>query len=272
MLKRRARVLMVVAIAALAVPMTALALGVSLKRKHARRPGRAPSIPTAQASSGAAQVGALYQNASTTTHDCTASVVSSTRGDLLITAAHCVAGNGKGMMFVPDQHGAQSPYGRWTVTGAYLASAWVSRQDPDGDIAFLTVAPQMIGGKLTEIQQLTGAYRLGATARRGEVVTVTGYPAGSDGDPITCRAKVRVRDGFPTFDCHGYVGGTSGSPWVLAGRKGGSIVGIIGGLHQGGCREYVSYSAPLSSALGTFERAASMTAPNTAPALRGDGC
>ena len=37
---------------------------------------------------------------------------------IVITAAHCVSGGAAGMVFVPGQHGAQAPYGRWTVTAA----------------------------------------------------------------------------------------------------------------------------------------------------------
>ncbi len=259
------------AVIGLLVPATALALGLRSRRRHA--PGTtAMAVPVSRASTGAPQIGALYPNGSTAVHDCTASVVSSAQGNTLVTAAHCVSGDGRGMVFVPAEHAGGAPFGRWTVTAAYLPQPWVTRQDPDEDVAFLTVAPRTIGGRRTEIEQVTGAYGLGLVARRGERVTVTGYPRGTSNDPITCTAAIRMTDEFPTFDCHGYVGGTSGSPWVLQTAHGPRIVGVIGGLNQGGCVEYTSYSSPLSGALSTYRRALSGAAADTAPAPRGDGC
>lgn len=260
---------MATASVAFSVPATALAL-----RPHVRRVNRtaARTVPTSRASSGTERIGALYASASTPVHNCTASVVASARGNLLITAAHCVSGSGQGMVFAPAQHGGQTPYGRWTVTSAYLAPAWVSEQNPDDDVAFLTVAPQTINGKLTEIQQVTGAYRLGPGAKRGQRVTISGYPAGTSNNPITCTVSIYLTHEFPTFDCHGFVNGTSGSPWVYETEHGPQIVGVIGGRNQGGCFEYRSYSSPLKGLLETYHRAMAGAPADTAPAPRGDGC
>jgi len=164
-------------------------------------------------SSGVPEIGALYASSRATQHGCTASVVHSPRGNTLITAAHCVVGNGAGMVFVPGQRGGQTPYGRWTVTAAYVEPKWVTRQDPDADVAFLTVAPRTINGASTQIEQVTGAYALGPAAGRGQRVTITGYPGGGPNYPISCAAKVYLTQTFPSFDCRGFVGGTSGSPW-----------------------------------------------------------
>lgn len=237
---------------AFAIGMLALAaavLPITLRAAAAS----ADSIPPAARFRGVPEVGALYANAHAAQHGCTASVVHSPRGNTLITAAHCVVGSGRGMVFAPGMDGTRAPYGRWTVNGAYLEPAWLRRQDPQADVAFLTVAPRTIRGVRREIEQVTGAYRLGLTPARGQHVKITGYPAGSGNDPITCSAKVYFTDGFASFDCHGFVGGTSGSPWVQATRHGGRIVGVIGGLHQGGCYEYTSYSSPLGDdATGTY--------------------
>ncbi|HLH65115.1 MAG TPA: trypsin-like peptidase domain-containing protein [Solirubrobacteraceae bacterium] len=260
----------VLLIAGLVVPATALALTLRTRRAVART--RHATVPSATSSRGTPQIGALYSSPSTPMHTCTASVVASSRGNLLMTAAHCVSGNARGMVFVPGERGGRAPYGRWTVTAAYLAPSWVTRQDPDADVAFLTVAPQTIGGKLTEIQQVTGAYAIGREARRGELVTVTGYPAGIDDDPISCTARIYMTDGFPTFECHGYVDGTSGSPWVLKTAHGPVVVGVIGGRHQGGCVEYRSYSPPLNASFEAYHRATSGATADTAPSPEGDGC
>lgn len=270
MINRKA-MLFVFVFVALALPAAALAL--TLRHAREARPAKARGMPTATTFTGVRQVGALYASSRATQHGCTASVVDSRDGNTLITAAHCVVGSGAGMVFAPGQHGSGTPYGRWVVTAAYLEPAWVERQDPHTDVAFLTVAPRKINGHSTEIEQVTGAYELGSTAVRGQRVTITGYPAGGPNRPITCRTTVYLTGGFPSFDCHGFVGGTSGSPWLRATRHGTEIVGVIGGLNQGGCREYTSYSSPLARDADTAYYEASDEVPaDVAPEPGSDGC
>jgi V8-like Glu-specific endopeptidase len=255
-----------------ALPGTALAF--ALGGRAEARSARVGRLPAAVQSSGVSEVGALYASSGATQHGCTASVVHSPRGDTLMTAAHCVSGRGVGMVFAPGQHGAQMPYGRWVVTAAYLEPRWVTRQDPRADVAFLTVAPRLVQGASSEIEQVTGAYRLGATAVRGERVTITGYPAGGPDAPITCAATVYPTGAYASFDCRGFVGGTSGSPWVQATKHGSQIVGVIGGLDQGGCQDYTSYSPPLGYDADVAYRRASRGsgAGDVAPRAGGDGC
>jgi V8-like Glu-specific endopeptidase len=271
MINGKASTLIALALAALALPATALALG--LRSAAAQHPVKAKRIPASSTSTGVAEIGALYASASATKHDCTATVVHSTHGDTLITAAHCVAGSGAGMVFVPGQRGAQAPYGRWTVTAVHLASRWTTHQDPEDDVAFLTVAPRTIDRVRTAIERVTGAFALGATPARGVRVAVTGYPAGAANDPITCSTSTYLTRAFPSFDCRGYVSGTSGSPWLRTTRSGTDIVGVIGGLDQGGCYDYTSYSSPLArDADDSYRRASGHAPADVAPAPGGDGC
>jgi V8-like Glu-specific endopeptidase len=262
--------LIVALLVAVALPATAVALTL---RGHGRHPASGGPIPTATRSRGLSEVGPLYASAGAREHGCTASVVRSPRGNVLVTAAHCVQGSAVGMVFVPGQRGAGMPYGRWIVTAAYLEPEWLAKQDPHADIAFLTVAPRRINGLSTQIERVTGAYDFGSTAVPGRQVRVTGYPAGGPDDPITCRAKVYLTQAFPSFDCHGFVAGTSGSPWLQLTRHGTQIVGVIGGLHQGGCREYASYGSPLGRAADeAYDRAAGAARADDARQPDGDGC
>jgi V8-like Glu-specific endopeptidase len=262
--------LIAIALLALALPATALALNLRTARP---RTANAARMPASRTFAGVPAIGTLYASAGATQHECTASVVHSPHGNTLITAAHCLSGSGAGMVFVPGQHGAQAPYGRWIVTAAHVEPQWVTRQDPHADVAFLTVAPRTIKGVPTEIEVATGGYRLGSTAARGQHVTVTGYPAGSTNNPITCTMKIYITETFPSFDCRGYVDGTSGSPWLRATRHGPQIVGVIGGLHQGGCVDYTSYSSPLAKdADGAYERASEGAPSDAVPQAGGDGC
>jgi len=171
-------------------------------------------------------------------HSCTASVVHSARGDLVITAAHCVYGTGATIEFVPDFHDDIAPYGVWSVRRIYVDPSWPTRQDPAHDVAFLQVAPR----RGERIEEVVGARRLGHP-RVGHPVTVTGYPAGSGGRPVTCTNTLWRTAGYPRVECAGLVGGTSGGPWVQAGR----VVGVVGGLEQGGCTDSTSYSAPFGA-------------------------
>jgi hypothetical protein len=86
---------------------------------------------------------------------------------------------------------------------------------------------------------------VGNTPPAGSLVTVTAYPFGSGG-PIGCiSATGLMPGGFPSLRCAGLVDGTSGAPW----RNGSTVVGVIGGLHGGGCDDTVSYSPPFDGAV-----------------------
>lgn len=252
--------------------LTALAVGLWLW-SDANGRSALPRITASKRSHGVPRIGALYRSSSATKHTCTASVVASPSRNTLVTAAHCVSGNGAGMVFVPDQRASGAPYGRWQVVAAHLAPEWVTRRDPDADVAFLTVAPRRVGGARVEIGQVTGGYALGPTARPGQRVTVTGYPGGVANDPITCTTTVYLTDGIPSFDCGGFVGGTSGSPWLLSTRHGTEVVGVIGGRNEGGCLNSTSYSSHLSpKARRTYRRAVRGAPADTAPPRGSDGC
>lgn len=270
MVERKALGLAVLAFVALALPATALAL--RLRAAAHAVPATAARVPASNTSPGVPQIGTLYVNASAAQHRCTAAVVHSPRGNTLITAAHCISGRGAGMVFVPGQRGSAAPHGRWTITAAHVEPKWVRRQDPEGDVAFLTVAPQTIRGVATEIERVTGGYWLGSTPVRGQRVTVTGYPSVAK-NPITCTTTIYLTGSFPSFDCRGYVSGTSGAPWLGTTRHGLEIVGVLGGLNQGGCHDYTSYSSPLArDADSAYLRAAENAQGDIAPPPGDDGC
>jgi V8-like Glu-specific endopeptidase len=241
-------------------------------------PGAAAAKPPAgtgkaRSFAGTPTVGALFGSAGSKKHFCTASVVASVPGDVLMTAAHCIDGSAKGMSFAPGFHKGATPFGRWQVTGAYFDPEWIATQNPHRDYAFLTVAPRMIAGVKTEVQSVTGANVLGTGATAGETVTVPAYPAGEANAPITCTAKVYLEGAFPAFNCNPYVDGTSGSPWLAATPEGVMVVGLIAGLHQGGCYTYTSYSPPLGShARAVYERASAAAKPQIGPEAGSDNC
>ena len=203
-----------------------------------------------QAFAGTAAVGALFATSAgkLSQHFCTASVINSPDGDLVITAAHCVTGTSGTVAFVPGYNGGSVPYGVWTVTKVYVDRAWSSSANQDDDVAILQVHQR---GSSVPIEDVTGAERLGigAPATR-ELVQVIGYPNGTN-QPITCqnRLKEPMRDQLE-FDCGGYTDGTSGGPFlskVDPATGQGTVIGVIGGYEQGGDTPQVSYSAVFGS-------------------------
>jgi V8-like Glu-specific endopeptidase len=210
-------------------------------------------------------VGPLFPLTSTAPHFCSASVLHSSTRDVVITAAHCVYGTGTGIVFAPGYHDGVTPYGSWSVTTAYVDPHWTAAHDPRYDFAVLRVAPE--DGR--RVEDVTGAPVLGSPPTAGRRVTVDGYVAGNGGRPITCANRAYYTDVFPSFDCTGYAGGVSGGPWLAGDR----LVGVTGGLHQGGCSSDTSYSAPFGPAVGALLQRAESGAPGdvVVPAAD-DGC
>jgi V8-like Glu-specific endopeptidase len=211
-----------------------------------------------QAFDGTATVGALFteSNGKLGTHFCTASVVQSTHGDLVLTAAHCVTGLHGQIAFVPGYANGKEPYGVWQVTAVYTNQAWQSSQDPDDDFAFLQVADASSG---RPIEDVTGAERLGFSWQVPALVQVIGYPDGAN-QPIACTNWAKKFSSTQlVFDCGGYTDGTSGGPFladVSGSSHKGTVIGVIGGYEQGGDLPQVSYAAVLgASAKALFQTA-----------------
>ncbi|MCV7257046.1 trypsin-like serine peptidase [Mycobacterium shimoidei] len=182
------------------------------------------------------RVGAIFLGAGDL-HTCTGSVLHSAGGDLVLTAAHCLAA-GINTTFVPGFSGAAAAPDVWTVDAAYFDPRWLANRDPHADYAIARVSrPE--GGT---IEAAAGAgVALGTAPKAGTQIRVVGYPARVGGGPVGCQAGTNVtEDGYPALPCSGLVDGTSGAPWLI----GSTVSGVIGGLDGGGCDDNVSYSAP----------------------------
>jgi V8-like Glu-specific endopeptidase len=208
------------------------------------------ALVTASPSAGTPAVGALFtiSDGRLGTHFCTASVVASPEGNLILTAAHCLARySGTGIAFVPGYVDGATPEGVWPVTHIFVDRAWAATADPDDDFAFLTVAQP---GSDTPIEHVTGAERLGTDQSAAGVTRVIGYPDAL-AQPIICQGRTTMFS--PTqmrFGCGGFTEGTSGSPFLIdpGGPGGGvTVIGVIGGYQQGGDSADVSYAAAFGS-------------------------
>jgi len=197
---------------------------------------------------GTPAVGALFTTSSGQLgqHFCTASVVDSPAGDLVITAAHCLTGTSGTVDFVPGYDRGSEPYGIWTVTKVYVDQAWSSSSSQDDDFAFLRVSKP---GSSVPVEDVTGAEQLATgTPVSRQPVQVIGYPNATN-QPFTCQNSLRQpMAGQLEFDCDGYTDGTSGGPFLSEVDQAtgqGLVIGVIGGYQQGGNTPQVSYSAVL---------------------------
>ena len=230
---------------------------------------RAATTPTAVHFNGTPSVGAIFRFGTAGTHGCTASVIASPHHDLVLTAAHCVSGTAKRWRVAPGYHDGRTPYGVWTVAASYVPPQWKSAQDSQHDYAILRMQARQWHGRIARIQDVTGANRLGVAPAAGTWITDIAYNAGINDKPIKCTVATYYTRRFPSFDCHGYVGGSSGSPWLHRG----TVVGVIGGLHQGGCTERTSYSSRFQSDVDQLmQRADHDGIGDVAPVPGGDGC
>jgi hypothetical protein len=183
-------------------------------------------------------------------HECSASVIDSPAGDLVLTAAHCVYGSSfqKFLAFAPKYYDGVSGYGVWYVRSVRVDAGWVSSHNPLDDYALLTIDP--VEGK--SIQRVTGGLALTATALPRDV-TVLGYnqvqydPDGNQ--PIICHSRavkeVETVDGvsetYSGFAGPNFQDGTSGGPWIESGTD--RVVGVVGGYEEGGDIPAFSYSS-----------------------------
>jgi V8-like Glu-specific endopeptidase len=216
--------------------------------------------PRARPFRGTQAVGALFtrSHGRLGDHFCTASVVHSRPGNLLITAAHCLTGRQvggpDGIVFVPGFHDGKAPAGSWRITAVFADHAWSARQDPDDDVAFVRA-----GRAGSRLETATGADRLGI-GRPPQQVRVIGYPDGA-GRPVTCTARARAFGARQmVFDCDGYADGTSGGPFIARARSGAgrpTVIGVIGGYQQGGDSPDVSYSPRFLAAVAALYKTVS---------------
>lgn len=230
------------------------------------QPTAAASVtPTARPVGPDPRVGAVFVGGSEL-HTCSAAVLDSVAGDLILTAAHCLA-DGVDATFVAgfNDHAADDDV--WHLDAVYLDPRWVDSQDPRADFAIARVSRDA-GGSVRA--HAGGGLTLGQAPKPGAVVTVTGYEMGVGGGPISCTAATAPETrGFPSLPCVGLVDGLSGAPWM----DGSTITGLIGGLHGGGCDETVSYSPPFDGAVMRLLARAEAGGPaDDAPTAFDDDC
>ncbi|WP_353359190.1 trypsin-like serine protease [Mycobacterium sp.] len=211
------------------------------------------------------RVGAVFLGGGSL-HACTGGVLDSPGGNLIITAAHCMA-EGIDAAFVSGFNNDAAPEDVWHVDAVYLDPRWMASQDPLADFAIASVSRQSGG---TVQAQAGGGLTLGHAPKPGTVITVSGYGLGVGGGPVGCRtATAPDTNGFPSLACAGLVDGLSGAPWI----DGSTATGVIGGLDGGGCNDKLSYSPPFDDAItGLLARAEAGGPADAAPTEFAGNC
>ncbi|MFF7726062.1 trypsin-like serine peptidase [Streptomyces sp. NPDC008001] len=187
----------------------------------------------------------FYTGQGTPDHGCSASVVHSPKGDLIVTAAHCVYQDGfrTDIAFVPGYHDGVAPYGVWVPASVDVAPEWAADRDPDHDVAFLRV--RRPGADGTPVERVTGAERIRFRPPADRPARVTGYPVGEE-RPVSCQSRITsFGPAQLRFDCEGLPNGTSGGPFLtdIDPATGlGTVNGVVGGHDEGGDEE-TSYSS-----------------------------
>ncbi|HXW45060.1 MAG TPA: trypsin-like serine protease [Streptosporangiaceae bacterium] len=190
-------------------------------------------------------------------HFCTASVVDSPSGNLVLTAAHCMDGRSwRQMAFVPDYTDGKAPYGVWTISRMLVNRQWQSTGNPDDDFAFLIVRRN---GSTGNLERLTGGEAIATGEPAGQLVKVAGYPDGLDG-VISCQhATMAFGPTQYAFECGGFTAGTSGSPFLadVSPADGlDSVIGVLGGYEDGGTSPAVSYATRFNAQLRALYKVA----------------
>jgi V8-like Glu-specific endopeptidase len=191
-------------------------------------------------------------------HYCSGSVVDTHAGDIVLTAAHCVAdGDGSsprtGMSFVPGYHDHTAPFGSWTVVATAVDDTWREHADPDHDVAFLTVTRD----GAPPIQHVVGAYHLDLDAGSPISVDALGYPDFADVPLQRSGTTTRFSPTQLQLHAHGLYEGTSGGPWLRTGDT--EVIAVTGGYAQGGRDPDTSYATYLGADAAALFRQAGGT-------------
>jgi hypothetical protein len=207
-------------------------------------------VPSATLFGGSPTIGVLFYATGRNPRVCTAAVVDSTTGNLVVTSAHCIVGRGfaTNLEYVPDYSDGRAPYGVWPVTAITVARGWRHGRNPNLDFAFLTVAA--VHGR--QLQAATGGLAMGFNLGYDQRIEVVAYNNGNT-EPVRCATRsFRFRSGQAEFRCGGFHDGTSGAPWVAGydpGNGAGTLVGVLGGYEGGGVYQWASYSPYFGSAI-----------------------
>ncbi|RLU87571.1 hypothetical protein CTZ27_23430 [Streptomyces griseocarneus] len=236
----------------------AAALPVPTGKAEAPPPAAAEAVPPSHPFDGLPQVGTFFwTDGQNTGRFCGGTVIRSPEHNLVVSAAHCLRSPNpkRHLSFVPQYHDGLKPHGVFPVEAIYIDQRYYDRGTDGGarwDYTVVRLAPREDG---TEVQRAVGGFdfaiRSGYTHRD---VRLIGYPGSSDAKypkPLDCSSSThryrstdpKAPGDFLEIACAGYVGGTSGGPFLVRDLTGYLLIGVIGGYHTGGDTPDISYSS-----------------------------
>ncbi|MFE0045551.1 trypsin-like peptidase domain-containing protein [Streptomyces albireticuli] len=234
------------------------------------RPAAGAPVPPSRPFDGLPQVGTFFwTDGNGTGRFCGGTVVRSPHRDLVVSAAHCLRSpdTKKRLSFVPQYHDGLKPHGVFPVKAIHIDRRYYDLGTDGGARWDFTVV--RVGGRAdgTDVEDAVGGFDLRIRpGYRHRDVRLIGYPGNSDATypkPLTCRSETRrwtstdpkAPGDFLEIACAGYVGGTSGGPFLVRGAGGGyALIGVIGGYHTGGDTPDISYSSYFTEALRALYR------------------
>lgn len=183
-------------------------------------------------SANGALFGAYVKGVRLEEYRCSASVIASPGGDLLLTAGHCVIDPESGVVarwltFVPGYHDGREPLGEWAATEYGVPAAWsetagTKSVDESGDLAILRMQPRESDG--ASLQSITGALGIAFNQPRNQLYTQFGYPAKYPYNGEALYEEVAEYVGADKTFTPATVGvgsdftqGSSGGPWTTGG-------------------------------------------------------
>jgi len=178
----------------------------------------AAGVPWAGGGQVVATTGKVFFTLGGADYVCSASSVASDNLSTVLTAGHCLYGEGafaSDFVFVPGYDEGAAPYGRWTATDLVTTPQWEASEDLNFDVGFAVVGRNGSGQALADV---VGAQGIGFNQARGQQTYAFGYPAAApyDGESLQYCAGVVRDDLLGSTDqgltC-GMTGGSSGGPW-----------------------------------------------------------
>ena len=255
--------------------LAALTSSVARRAGHTRRSRRRrPSLATRRRGTDAApvppdpRVGAVFLGGSRCT-PAAASVLRLAGGDLILTAAHCVA-DGVDATFVAGLHDdCSADDDVWQVDAVYLDPRWIQNQDPLADFAIARVSRDAAArwrrrrrwprrsGRSPKPGTDRHRHRLRAGRRRRT-------------DRLPGTATADAPSGFPSLRVRRVGRRPVGAPWI----DGSTVTGVIGGLDGGGCETKASRTRRRSTTPSTqlLRRAEAGGPADDAPTVFDDDC
>ncbi|MFD8542287.1 trypsin-like serine peptidase [Streptomyces sp. NPDC059649] len=228
----------------------------SLRTPHPS--AEADPVPPSHPFDGLPQVGTFFWTDGTHTgRFCGGTVVRSPLRNLVVTAAHCLRAPDpkRHLSFVPQYHDGLKPHGIYPVDRIYLDQRYYDLGTDGGarwDYAVVRLGARADGA---EVEDITGGYDLVPyPGYQHQNVRLIGYPGNSDTThpkPLDCTSSTHrytstdpaAPGDFLEIACAGYIGGTSGGPFLVRDFTGYALIGVIGGYHTGGDFPDVSYSS-----------------------------